>query len=473
MLRSLWLLFLYVSFIGLSTNAPFIATLGYVWVDTFQPQDVAYIILRQIPVALIMGIVAVGTYLLVDRRAAPPLTAVMVLQLIMVGLITATTLWAEVPDMAWVKWDWAFKTMVFSAFVPFVIRSRVQIEAFAQCYVLSLSANFIPFGIKTLISGGGYGTNLGLARGNSGLAEGGLLSTFCLMVVPIILYLAKNSQLVPQWKVLRFAYWGIAALAIATAIGTYERSALIGLVVLGGAMWMRSKHKLGFGLVVCAVTAVVIYATSSAWNERISSIGNYQSDNSSYTRLMVWKWTLEYTATHPWGGGFYAFLINHIEVPGMNGEPATMQFGRAFHSIYFEVLGEQGYLGLGLFLSITALTFINLHRIARKAQAHPELAWVAGLANALQSGLAVFMTAGAFVGIAFQPMYWYFVALGISLNAYMQRVGQGDAPATATWRQTIIAPLGPRMQSGSGGSSWRNRPGLPTIKANEPYTKGR
>jgi hypothetical protein len=30
--------------------------------------------------------------------------------------------------------------------------------------VFSLAANIVPFGLKTLISGGGYGTNLGLAE---------------------------------------------------------------------------------------------------------------------------------------------------------------------------------------------------------------------------------------------------------------------------------------------------------------------
>lgn len=60
MLRSLWLLFVYASFLGLSAAAPFVATLGYVWVDTFGPQNVSYILLNQIPVAMIMGAVAVG-----------------------------------------------------------------------------------------------------------------------------------------------------------------------------------------------------------------------------------------------------------------------------------------------------------------------------------------------------------------------------------------------------------------------------
>jgi len=139
--RSLWLLILYLGFVGLGVSTPFVAALGYVWVDTFRPQEVAYILLNQLPVAMIMGVVAIGSYILLDRRSPPRLSLETTLQATMAIWITLTLLWAEVPDAAWTKWDWAFKTLVFATFVPFVIRSRVQMEAFAQVYVLSLAAN--------------------------------------------------------------------------------------------------------------------------------------------------------------------------------------------------------------------------------------------------------------------------------------------------------------------------------------------
>jgi putative inorganic carbon (HCO3(-)) transporter len=453
MLRSLWLLFLYMSFLGLSTNAPFVATLGYIWVDTLRPQDVAYILLNQIPVAMLMGAVAVGGYFVMDRRSPPRLSAVIALQIALIIWMNMTMLWAQVPAAAWEKWDWAFKTVAFAAFIPFVIRSRIQIEAFAQTYVFSLAANFIPFGIKTVISGGGYGTNLGLAKGNSGLAEGGLLSTVCLMAVPLAVYLSRHSQLIPRVKLMPLIYWFISGLAIVTAIGTYERSALVGLVVLGIYMWIRSRRKLGFGVVAIAVGLLVVYTTSSAWNARISTIAS--PENSANVRILVWRWTLEFSATHPFGGGFQAYLINHIEIPASSGAPAIIEFGRAFHSIYFEMLGELGFPGLILFLLITTVTFVNLRRIVKKARAYPGLEWVVSLSDALQSGLAVFLTSGAFVGIAFQPMYWYFIAMSISLDAYVWRVENQTAKPVTAWRG-IVAPNANGMVSET--AAWRNRP---------------
>jgi putative inorganic carbon (HCO3(-)) transporter len=455
-LRSLWLLFVYVSFIGLSVSAPFIATLGYIWVDTFQPQDVAYVVLNNLPVAMIMGSVALVGYILLDRRSPPPWTLQTALHVGLAIWVSLTLVWAQMPEAAWIKWDWAFKTVAFAAFIPYVIRSRVQIEAFAQTYVISLAANFVPFGLKVLMSGGGYGRNLGLQAGNAGLAEGGLLSTSCLMAVPLAIFLASHSQLMPRLKILQLAYWGIAALAIVTALGTYERSALLGLVVLGAYMWVSSKRKIGFGIVLAVVAGLVIHTASGAWNLRVSTIGDYQEDSSALVRILVWKWTLNFAASHPLGGGFSTYLIDHVDVPAAGAVPGHTEFGRAFHSIYFEVLGEHGYPGLVMFLLLAGSTFVVLRRIAKKARPYPELEWVVGLSNALQSGLAVFMGCGAFIGLAFQPMFWYFISMSVCLNAYMWRVEHQGTIVERGWRAS-------RVTSADGGSialqtgGWRHQ----------------
>jgi putative inorganic carbon (HCO3(-)) transporter len=456
-LRSLLLLFVYVAFLGLSVSAPFVATLGYVWVDAFQPQAVAYVILNQIPVAMIMGAVAFVGYLALDRRSPPPITLPTMLHMGMAVWVTCTLIWAQAPDPAWEKWDWAFKTLAFSAFIPYVIRSRVQIEAFVQVYVFSLAANFLPFGIKVLISGGGYGMNLGLQQGNSGLSEGGLLSTACLMTVPLAVFLFKHGQLISKLKIVRLGYLVVAGLAIVTAIGTYERSALIGLVVLAGYMWVRTKNKIGFGIIVAIAACFIIYTSSSAWNARISTVRNFEKENSAYTRILVWRWTLGFTATHPLGGGFQTYVINHIEVPGNGDNPGHIEFGRAFHSIYFEVLGEHGYPGIVIFLTLAGTMFVKLRQLARRARSHPELQWVVGLADALQSGLAVFMSAGAFVGIAFQPMFWYFISLGVCLNAYMWRVECQQPEHVVGWRAAAGTSVG-RPDLPSNAPDWRTRP---------------
>lgn len=452
MIRSLALLFVFLSFIGLGFVAPFITTMGYVWVDTFRPQAVSYIILNQIPVALVMGIAAFGTYFMMDRRSPPQMTTSTLLVVLMCVWVTVTCLWAQVPDAAWSKWNWAFKTMLFSAFIPLVIRSRVQIEAFAQTFFFALAANFIPFGLKTMISGGGYGRNLGLIGGDANLGEGGLLSTFCLMAIPLAFHFARQSQLMPRLRIVALGYMGLAGLALVTAVGTYERSALVGMVIMAGYMFTRSRKKILFVVCAAVLAAGIVYKTSAGWGERMATIQNPTEEESALTRLLVWKWTYDFSLTHPYGGGFMAYIVDRIDYP--NGD---VVFGRAFHSIYFEVLGEQGWVGFGMFVGIAASAMLGLRRLSRRTRKIPELAWCADMSDALQTSLAVFLSAGAFVGIAFQPPFWYFIAMSISLREYVRRAEQQSQPVG--WRARTL----PAGAAAAGGTAqpppWR-RPAL-------------
>lgn len=440
MLRSLWLLMVYTTFIALGTQAPFVLALGYVWVDTFRPQEVSYIILNQIPVALIMGGGAFASYLAVDRRSPPPLSLVTGCQLLLAGWVTMTMFWAVTPTFAWEKWDWAFKTLMFSAFLPLVIRSRVQIDALVQVYILSLAANLLPYGAKIFLSGGGYGRELGLAGGNSGLGEGATLSAVAVVTIPLAFFLRKHSQLVPKNFLFRLAYLGIVVVSLFTCVGTFQRTGLIGLLVLAAVMIAKSRHKLLVGCLVAVVGGVIAYYSSDAYNARISTIGAYQQDGSAMTRILVWKWTLHYVVTNPLGGGFNMYVINHIEHAPDEGHPeGSIEFGRAFHSIYFEVLGEHGWIGLGLFLTMLIGAQVALQRTGRKLKEFPEHAWCRDLAAALQISLAILMCCGAFIGIAFQPMIHYILAMSVSVAAYATRVLQPEtAVARVSWRSNAF-----------------------------------
>ena len=197
-MRSLYVTTVYILFLAFGMSAPFVLSLGYVWVDTFDPQAIAGDLLGAVPVSLIMGIAAIGAFMLFDHRKAG-LTAITVMLLVFAAWMTlSTALWAEVPGEAWDKWNYAFKTVCFAAFLPFVFRSRIQIEAFLQIYLFALIVHFLPVGLKTFISGGGYGRELGILSGNSLLAEGSTLSAVVLMLVPIILCLRRHSLLIPR-----------------------------------------------------------------------------------------------------------------------------------------------------------------------------------------------------------------------------------------------------------------------------------
>jgi probable O-glycosylation ligase (exosortase A-associated) len=386
MLRSLYISLVYGVFLFGGLVAPFALGLGYVWVDTFTPQNVAYSIVNEFPVSEVMAIGAILTYLLLDRKSPPGLNLVTALVVAMAVWVTFTTLNDPVrPVDAFGKWDWAIKTIVFSAFMPAMFRSRVQIEAFLQIYIFSLAGQFLPFAGKTILTGGKYGASFGLVEGNGGLAEGSHLATVCLMIIPVLLHLRRFTLILPRWRIIKLGYLGLAFACLAACVGTFERTAIVGLVVVVLGLLLRSRRRILYGAILAGVVVVgssYVATSKNEWVERMKTIATYSQDNSAFGRILVWQWTLDFVKTHPYGGGFNAYLIDEIKLPGTKEHPEPIvDKGRAFHSVYFEMLGEHGWVGLGLFLSLFAVSFLTLRRAATRAKRLPGMEWCHDLAR--------------------------------------------------------------------------------------------
>jgi O-antigen ligase len=191
--------------------------------------------------------------------------------------------------------------------------------------------------------------------------------------------------------------------------------------------------------------------------ERMGTIENHQSDNSASTRVAVWKWTLDYVQDHPLGGGFDAYRSNKIKyktvVATTSGGTTSLEFndvedqGRAYHSSYFEMLGEQGYPGLLLWLWLQGLGLWQMERLRsrwRKRAAEfpddPSKHWQAPFANALQQAQLVYLLGSLFVGIAYQPFILMLVALQCGLWSYLKRVDQPErTPVLPAKRKMVVA----------------------------------
>lgn len=426
MLRSLWVTAVYALFLVGGLVAPFVMALGYIWVDNFTPQNVVYSILTEIPVSQIMAIATIGMYVLRDRKHPPRIGLTMMLMMLMLFWCTYTTFDDPVsPIDARSKWDWASKVILFALFMPALFRSRTQIEAFLHIFVLSLSAQVLPYAAKTLISGGNYGANLGLVSGNSNLAEGSTLATVAAIAAVYSVHLARFQTILPKWRVIRWGYFGMAAACIVAGIGTYERDALVGAGVLGGALWLRSRHKLAWatGVVLLAIAmSGFLFETNSPWVARMMTIRDIH-ESSMYGRILVWQWTWDFLQTHPFGGGFYAYVTDTISFPPTPAYPdPVIIHGKAFHSIYFELLGEQGWPGLFLFLGLIATSFRNLSRAKSIALKSESMAWMIDLAYGIQVSLVMLLLCGAFISIAFQPVMYYAFAVSVMLREHARRV---------------------------------------------------
>jgi len=415
--------------------AAFGAALAFVWVDVVKPQMLASSIISGLPLSFITAVIMLGLYVTKDRKYPPKFGMASVLVLLFAIWITLTTAMSSIPYHAWDKWDWVIKVLIFALFMPYIFRSRIQIEAFILVYIFSAATLFVSAGAKTLLGGGGYGVLSVMGQTNTGLSEGSTLAVVCVALVPVLLYCKQHTLLFPKNKYTTCLFLGLIVMGLATMVGTTARAGLIAFALLFFLMFLESKKKVWY--IVAALAGVVVLLNmdlaSTSWGSRMSTIETYNADSSALGRLAVWKWTLGFVGSNPMGGGFDAYAFSGIAGVSSDGEiryfPEGVLMGKAFHSIYFEVLGEQGIPGIIIYLSIVLLTLSSLSKLKKKWKNVDGMEWISALAGALRIAIMVYMVGGAFVGIAYQPFLFYLVSLTVALDQYGLRVEQEEKKA--------------------------------------------
>jgi probable O-glycosylation ligase (exosortase A-associated) len=289
------------------------------------------------------------------------------------------------------------------------------------------------------VTGGGYQVDLGLIRGNSGLAEGSTLANLAIASIPIFIYMHKHNTFFSNRRFSFCLFYGLSAASVIASIGTFERTGLVSLAVLAVLLVPTLKHKFVYTTFLGVALLTSGYILSDKWMARMHTIGTYQSDDSAMTRIQVWSWTADYIRTHPLGGGFDLYRIDRITLPNPNGnhlDPSDTieQVGRAFHSMWFEVLGEQGIPGLAIFLAMIATFYSSMMRTFRRARLDERLTWARSLSHYMMISLTTYLIGGSFIGIAFQPFLYDMLAAGIVLHGCVYRAMRApriESPAMA------------------------------------------
>lgn len=430
-MRDLGLIGFLAALIALGFRRPFLFVLAYAYVDIVSPQRLSYYLLNSIPVSLICFALAVGGWLVADEKSGSRVSGRQWLMIFLLGWTGYTTLHADFPAEALTKWDWVWKAMVFAIFLPFTLRTRLRIEALISFMILSAASIVIVGGIKTLLSGGGYGSLNLMVDNNSGLYEGSIISTVAIAIIPLILWLAKHGTIFPaDWRVRLFAT-GLVFACLLMPVGTQARTGLVCIAVLGVLTLRATKRRMLYLALVGAIALVAVPFLPSSFTQRMDTIQGYRADSSASTRLAVWRWTWEYVKEHPGGGGFEAYRQNRLsmtltsEKDGMVSTTAHVDAGRAYHSAYFEMLGEQGFPGIILWSLLHISGLIGMERLRRRfLDATGGDDWIAPLATALQHGQIIYLVGALFVGIAFQPFMFMLLGVQIALAEWVRMRGR-------------------------------------------------
>ncbi|MBB6123334.1 putative O-glycosylation ligase, exosortase A system-associated [Sphingobium subterraneum] len=453
-MRDLFLVAFLAAYFALAFKRPFLFFLVYTYIDIVSPQRLSYFLLNSVPIsAIAFGLAFLGWAFIDDKRDS----RISVRQILILALLVwcgYTTSHADFPVEAASKWSWVWKSLVFAVFLPLTLRTRLRIEALALTMILSASSIIVTGGIKTALSGGGYGSLNLMVDNNSGLYEGSIISTVAIAIIPLIVWLARHGTIIRPSRLVTLYAGALIFACLLIPVGTEARTGLLCIGMLGGLLWLHAKRRMLYGSLVALAALAAIPLLPSNFTNRMNTIQNYQGDQSASTRLQVWKWTWDYAKVHPGGGGFDAYRSNSFtyDTVQKDGAPGSERLtrvritekSRAYHNSYFEVLGEQGYLGFALWITVHILSLGSIFRLYRsmRTTTNERERWVAPLALALLQGHLICLLGSMFVGIAYQPFIFMMLALEIGLSTYMRRKKREAAtlpifaPHTATLPRT-------------------------------------
>ena len=429
-------------FLAFGAKRPFIWVLAYIYIDCVAPQKIGWGLIQAIPLSLVAFVAAFGGWLLFDRKRGTRFTLRQAMIVALLVYCAWTTTIADFPVNALAKWDWVWKALLFAIFLPLTLRTRLRFEAVTLIMVLALGTIVINGGVKTALGGGGYGTLALLVRENAGLYEGSILSTAAVATIPLALWLARHGTIFkPDWRVWTFVA-GLIFASLLIPIGEAARTGLVCAAFLAVLMLRSAKRRFLYAGLGALALALAVPFLPQSYLARMNTIEDHSQDESASTRVAVWMWTLDYVKTHPFGGGFDAYRSNSFtyKMPKVTGsagnEHVTYEIvtdkARAYHSSYFEMLGEQGWPGLIWWLVLQLLGVWQMEVIRWRFKRYEEgtASWQWGLATALQQAQLVYLLGAAFVGIAYLPYMFMLVGMQCGLWSYVKRTTQEPAKAT-------------------------------------------
>jgi probable O-glycosylation ligase (exosortase A-associated) len=415
-MRDIFVLAIIFGSVPLCFINPYFGILMWNWVAVFNPHRFTYGFAYDFPVAYVVALPTIAGVFFTKKLNRNILTRETVFLILLWTWFAVTIFYASTLPLFSQHIDpgkaqlLRVSKVLFATFLTILlVTSRERLRNLYSVLALSIGVLAIKgalFGVRT----GGDARVWGPP--DSFLADNNDLALATNMALPILFFLAAEEK--RRWLkiVLRIAF----VCSIFSVILSYSRGGLLGLVVVLAAIVLTSRHKVltATFVVICAVL-VFSYAPGK-WMERMSGLSQGKIDRSAEGRLNAWRFAIVLTKHYPLtGGGFETFT------PDLFQRYTPDLFFAGPHSIYFQTLGEQGYVGLVLFLGLIGSCWLSLRRLARRAKHVPSLKWVGPYAYMLRASLLAYLVSGTFLPRAYFDFFYTLVATVIVMKIICQR----------------------------------------------------
>jgi putative inorganic carbon (HCO3(-)) transporter len=405
-MRDIALSLIMLGLLPMAVRYTWVGVLLWTWLSIMNPHRLAFGFAYSMPWAQ-MAAIAIFISLFINKdRLKMPWTAPVVLLMLFIAWMCITTIFSLYPEPSAEQLKKVLKIQLFTLIAFAAIRDRKHIELFVWVNALSVAFYGFKGGLFVLRSGGGervWGPTGSFIEGNN---EVGLA---IIMVIPLLYFLRQFAR--NAW--VRHGLLLVMLLCAVASIGTYSRGAFLAIIAMGAVLWWRSPKRLFSGIIIAVVAVNLVSFMPEKWAERMGTIETYEQDGSAMGRINAWTMAYNLANDRFLGAGF------ETGTQELFSKYAPIPKARAMHSIYFQVLGEHGWLGLILFLSIGFSALLMAARVRRLAKNVPEARWVYALAGMLQVSMVGYAVGGAFLSLAYFDLPYNVLVILVACDRWM------------------------------------------------------
>lgn len=387
-MRDIFVTLVVLGFLPLALFQPWTGVMLWSWISYMNPHRLAYGFAVDFPFAMLIALFTLTGLFFSKENKKIPWTRETIVLMIFIFWMFVTTFFAINETLAWLQFEKVIKIQVMTLATLMIMGSQKRLIYLTWIIVLSLGFYGVKGGIFTITSGGGFHV-----RGPFGTFIGGNneIGLALIMIIPLMRFLQLQAR---QWYI-RYGVVVAMLLTIIAILGTQSRGALVGLLAMALFLVLKSRRKFLFLLLILATLPVAYNIMPESWYARMSTIQDYQEDKSAMGRINTWRFAFEEALERPLNGGGFETFAGRIDA----------------HSIYFEVLGEHGFVGLALFLGLGLMTWYSGSWIIKRAKDIVELTWARDLASMLQVSMVGYAVSGAFLGLAYFDLYYHLVSM--------------------------------------------------------------
>jgi len=225
----------------------------------------------------------------------------------------------------------------------------------------------------------------------------------------------------------------LCAVFLVASIATLSRGGMIAMVSVALFYFLVTSHKFKKLIVI----AIVIFGTFSfapdQYFSEMASIDDDVKSDSQYStvqiRLFMWATAINAFEDNPIlgvGAANYTWVVGRYQPTEGNWPDSFFRrsrTGQAAHSWYFQILSEQGLVGVTVFGFLIFRFFRGLRRIVKQsvmAENRADDVWrflsPKLLALALMGSMIGFLSAGVFLSILTYPHFYYLIGMGAGLE---------------------------------------------------------